>query len=107
MASTFLTKKLGGCLPVELPEHDELANDHVTSLVVLTNGTNIRPEVLTSVDDSVPTKPHLEDFWNVESIGVTMESTSRQRSGKGAIRKRIPTPKTELTIRYLYHENIS
>ena len=36
-------------------------------------------------------------------------STSRQRSGKGAIRKRFPlqTPrweKTKLTIRYLYHE---
>ena len=38
--------------------------------------------------------------------------TSRQRSGKGAIRKRFPLQKprwekTKLTIRYLYHENIS
>ena len=53
-------------------------------------------------------------------IGDTMvsatlhtKSTSRQRSGKGAIRKIFPTPKTEvgkktkLTIRYLYNENIS
>ena len=41
-----------------------------------------------------------------------VESTSRQRSGKGAIRKRLPLQKprwekTKLTIRYLYHENIS
>ena len=36
----------------------------------------------------------------------------RQRSGKGVIRKNFPTPKNEagknkLTIRYLYHENLS
>ena len=42
----------------------------------------------------------------------TEKSTSRQRSGKGAIRKRLPLQKprwekTKLTIRYLYHENIS
>ena len=40
------------------------------------------------------------------------KSTSRSRSGKCAIRKRLPLQKTrwektKLTIRYLYHENIS
>ena len=40
------------------------------------------------------------------------KGTSRQRSGKGAIRKRFPLQKprrekTKPTIRYLYHENIS
>ena len=45
-----------------------------------------------------------------ESAGtVTEKGTSRQRSGKGAIRKRFPLQKprwekTKLTIRYLYHE---
>ena len=39
------------------------------------------------------------------------KGTSRQRSGKGAISKRIPLQKpswgkTKLNIRYLYHENI-
>ena len=39
------------------------------------------------------------------------KGTSRQRSGKGAIRKRFPLQKprwekTKLTIRYLYHETI-
>ena len=37
------------------------------------------------------------------------KGTSRQRSGKGAIRKRFPLQKprwekTKLTIKYLYHE---
>ena len=44
--------------------------------------------------------------------GGLKKSTSRQRSGKGAIRKRFPLQKprwekNKLTIRYLYHENIS
>ena len=42
---------------------------------------------------------------------LSLEGTSRQRSGKGAIRKRFPLQKprwekTKLTIRYLYHETI-
>ena len=55
---------------------------------------------------------------DVSSDGMQIQNcsnfngTSRQRSGKGAVRKRFPlkTPrweKTKLTIRYLYHENIS
>ena len=51
---------------------DEPAND--TSMLVLTYGTNIGTNVFTSLDDSVPTKPELEDFWNIESIGVTDKS---------------------------------
>ena len=40
---------------------------------------------------------------------ILLKGTSRQRSGKGAVRKRFPLQKprwerTKLTIRYLYHE---
>ena len=42
-----------------------------TSLLILTYGLNIGTQVFTSIDDAVPTKPELEDFWNTESIGVT------------------------------------
>ena len=42
-------------------------------------------------------------IWHV----MTEKGTSRQRSGKGAIRKNRGGKKTKLTIRYLYHENIS
>ena len=46
-----------------------------------------------------------------DSFSVPEKGTSRQRSGKGAIRKRFPLQKqrwenTKLTIRYLYHENM-
>ena len=42
---------------------------------------------------------------------MIQKGTSRQRSGKGAIRKRFPLQKprwekTKLTIRHLYHEKV-
>ena len=55
-------------------------------------------------------------LWPVKAKIAVMrnssKSTSRQRSGNGAIRKRLPLQKprwekTKLTIRYLNHENIS
>ena len=53
-----------------------------------------------------------ESKFKLRSHGFyRQEGTSRQRSGKGAIRKRFPLQKprwekTKLTIRYLYHETI-
>ena len=46
---------------------------------------------------------------STQALAARGEGTSRQRSGKGAIRKRFPLQKprwekTKLTIRYLYHE---
>ena len=38
-------------------------------------------------------KPHENDEKNLTEL---WKGTSRQRSGKGAIRKKIPTPKTEV-----------
>ena len=45
----------------------------------------------------------------IEHLRDDLKGTSRQRSGKGAIRKRFPLQKqrwekTKLTIRYIYHE---
>ena len=54
-----------------------------------------------------------DDDVHYESVRQSSEkSTSRQRSGKGAIRKRLPLQKprwekNKLTIRHLYHENTS
>ena len=56
----FISSKLGWILTGRTAELDEPAND--TSLLVLTYGTNIGTNVFTSLDDSVPTKPELEDF---------------------------------------------
>ena len=42
-----------------------------SSLFVLTYGNGITgTEGLTSLDSTLPTKPDLEDFWNVEGIGI-------------------------------------
>ena len=65
----LFSSKLGWILTGRTAEVDEPAND--TSMLVLTYGTNIGTNVFRSLDDSVPTKPELEDFWNIESIGVT------------------------------------
>ena len=48
----------------------------------------------------------------ISNLDGCKKSTSRQRSGKGAIRKRLPLQKprwekNKLTIRHLYHENTS
>ena len=59
---------------------------------------------------------HLYKLWSPLTHEAQHEEvqkgTSRQRSGKGAIRKSFPPQKrrrekTKLTIRYLYNENIS
>ena len=41
-------------------------------MLILTYGNNItKTEVFTSIDTVIPTRPDLEDFWNVEGIGIT------------------------------------
>ena len=60
----------------------------------------------------VPSPLNLPERKNMGPLNFHIQKcTSRQRSGKGAIRKRFPFQKprwekTKLTIRYLYHENI-
>ena len=66
----------------------------------------VKEDVLASA-----TSKSVEELWISFKSSIN-EGTSWQRSGKGAIRKRFPLQKTEvgktkLTIRYLYHENIS
>ena len=83
---------------------------HGTSLRSITNQNFAIPKLkLTLYKESISHSSPV--FWN-NIIQNDKKGTSRQRSGKGAIRKRFPlqTPrweKTKLTIRYLYHENIS
>ena len=48
-----------------------------SSLLILTYGNTVsKTAVLASVDKVLPTKPDLEDFWNVEGIGITDSPTS-------------------------------
>ena len=40
-------------------------------LLILTHGTNIqKTKVFTTIDESIPINPNLEEFWKIESIGI-------------------------------------
>ena len=48
-----------------------------SSLLILTYGNTVsKTAVFASVDRVLPTRPNLEDFWNVEGIGITDSPTS-------------------------------
>ncbi|XP_045205909.2 uncharacterized protein LOC123558098 [Mercenaria mercenaria] len=65
----LLSSKLGWILTGRTSDFD---NDiHDASMLIMTHGNNINnTEVFSNVDESVVTKPNLEDFWNIESIGI-------------------------------------
>ncbi|MCG7879441.1 MAG: hypothetical protein N0C90_24385, partial [Candidatus Thiodiazotropha endolucinida] len=65
----LLASKLGWILTGRTTEG--VSNQEETSMLTLTYGTNITStSVFQSVDNVIPTKPDLEDFWNIESIGI-------------------------------------
>ena len=90
----------------EISTLEKLLHGHV-DVSVIENG-----EETLSFTDRNHSISLTEQCTNDERERSVEKSTSRQRSGKGAIRKRLPLQKprwekTKLTIRYLYHENIS
>ena len=53
-------------------------SENETNMLILTYGTNItNTSVFQSVDDAVPVKADLEDFWNLEAIGVIDNQTTK------------------------------
>ncbi|XP_045216847.2 uncharacterized protein LOC123566631 [Mercenaria mercenaria] len=65
----LLSSKLGWILTGRSSEVDENVND--VNMLILTYGSNISTtKVFTSIDESIPRKPDLQDFWNIESIGI-------------------------------------
>ena len=80
------------------------------NMMQLTNKRSSKIQANYTLEDTL-----LENVESIKYLGVTItndlkwKGTSRQRSGKGAIRKRFPLQKprwekTKLTVRYLYHE---
>ena len=72
-------------------------------------GTNVHPDLIKANRKSGGNRSRDLDGRHAN---IWWKGTSRQRSGKGAIRKRFPLEnprweETKLTIMYLYHENIS
>ena len=78
-----------------------------------TSSKDCTPKVVQQVDKGYPKFSRFSGEEPKPKSEATFEKgTSRQRSGKGAIRERFPLQKpcwekTKLTIRYLYHKNIS
>ena len=51
---------------------ENVSNIPETGMLILTYGNEIQREssMLTQADKSLPLKPNMEDFWNLESIGI-------------------------------------
>ena len=72
----LLSSKLGWILTGRTTETETSASE--TNMIVLTYGTNItQTSVFQSVDNAIPVKPDLEDFWNMETIGVIDNQTTK------------------------------
>ena len=66
----LLATKLGLILTGRSSEIDSEGKE--INMLILTYGYNMTSTVVfQSIDDATPTKPSLEDFWNMESIGVS------------------------------------
>ena len=66
----LLESKLGWLLSGRTSNNDIKRQE--SSLLVLTYGTDIEREtdIFTSADKSLPVKPDLDNFWNLETIGI-------------------------------------
>ena len=79
----LLSSKLGWILTgrTEIPESDQ----HYTSMLIMTHGTNITKTcAFLDVDQVLDRKPDIEDFWNIESIGIT-DNTSKSSNEKAVL----------------------
>ena len=65
----LLASKLGWILTGRTHEFESSADE--TNMLILTYGINLtQTDVYQTLDSVTPTKPDLEDFWNIESIGI-------------------------------------
>ena len=71
----MLGSKLGWILAGRTAETVE--NTAEPSMLILTYGTDINREttLMTHADYSLPLKPNLEEFWQLESIGIQESPT--------------------------------
>ena len=66
----LLSSRLGWLLTA--PRMHEIGvNDDINMLILTTGSTVTESSLFTDIDKSIPKKPNVEDFWNVESIGIT------------------------------------
>ncbi|MCG8044652.1 MAG: DUF1759 domain-containing protein [Candidatus Thiodiazotropha endolucinida] len=71
----LLASKLGWILSGRTMDTNEDTCE--SSMLVITYGSNInKSNTFTSIDASLPPKTELEDFWNMESIGIVDKPTN-------------------------------
>lgn len=76
----LLGSKLGWILSGRTSE--TVTNITESSMLILTYGIDIPKEtsMLSCVDKSLPLKPNVDDFWNLESIGIKDSPTESDNS---------------------------
>ena len=76
----LLESKLGWILSGRTSEY--AVKKQESSMLVLTYGTDIEREtnLFTSIDKSLPVKANIEDFWNLETIGINDSPVDPQDS---------------------------
>ncbi len=72
----LISSKLGWILSgrTQLNETLQLEDSSDMNMLILTHGNNLNESSeFHDVDEVLPIKPNLEDFWNIESIGIVDE----------------------------------
>ena len=68
----LLSSKLGWILSGRSPMADTTGKSEDLNMLILTYGSDPTNDTMfTDIDTVLPSKPNLEDFWNVEAIGIT------------------------------------
>ena len=57
-------------------------------------GASLHNSIIIGISSSTSLENSLSESISLLGVARDLKGTSRQRSGKGAIRKKIPTPKT-------------
>ena len=58
--------------------YDNVIKRQDSSMLVLTYGTDIERDIFTSADKSVHVKTNLDNFWNLETIGINDSTVDPQ-----------------------------
>ena len=73
----LLSSKLGWIISGKTTSIDTTKRSCDMSMLILTHGNSLTENSLfTDVDKALPLKPSFEDFWNIESIGITDATTN-------------------------------
>jgi hypothetical protein len=73
----LLASKLGW-IHTGRSETDDLTQSSDLNMLLMTEGNYKTSGVLTCIENSFQGKPDLDDFWNLESIGITNKNDAKR-----------------------------